>query len=126
MAETITFRGVTIWTDAAGDGAGYQFTAASVVPEPVEVPSPLGVGTWIKPGNSRAADHQLDIEWVTATPMTVKALVDGLAGITRGSLVVPSHGTINNVRLADIAPWEQVRVADGYHLRTILTFRQYP
>ena len=125
MAETITFRGSTIWSDAAG-GVGYRMRLGSKVPEVVENPSEIGVGVWLKPANTRAADHILELQWVTATPATPRATILALAGITRGSLVVPSHGTITNLRLYDISDWDQSPIEGGYALRVALTFREDP
>ena len=125
MPETITFRGSTIWSDAAG-GVGYKMRLGSPVPQVVEVPSELGVGVWLKPANTSVADHVLELQWVTATPSTPRAAILALAGITRGTLVVPSHGTLTNLRLYDVSDWDQTPIEGGYALRVALTFREDP
>lgn len=125
MPETISFRSTTIWSDASG-GVGYKLTLGSKVPQVIEVPAEIGVGVFLKSGNTSAADHVLELQWVTASPATPRAAILALAGINRGALVVPSHGTISNVRLYDISDWQQEPIDGGYLLRAALTFREDP
>lgn len=127
MADTITYRGSAIWSNAT-DGAGYSFRPATPRREVMETRAPNGgVGYWIQDNGVEAVTHTLEVAWRHAVPATLLANIQAAAmDSTLGSLVVPVWGTFTNCRLEGVE-WGESQGSDGvYLIRATLTFRQYP
>lgn len=127
MAETITFKGTTIW-DGATNGAGYDFTPSALVVNITEAGAPLGTGYWIKQGNTTPATHTLDLNWATTDKAALRSAIEALATATLGSLVLPDWGTFTNCRLSGVGTFDSRKSSSstGYIVTATLTFTQYP
>ena len=127
MSEQIVFRGVVLW-DRAVNGAGWDFQPSPLVEDAVELRAPLGTGHWVKPAGVAEASHLLRVQWRTQDKASLLVLLESLAAVELGDLVVPGWGTLPNCRLRGVGELESFRSdgATGYIVSASLDFVQYP
>jgi hypothetical protein len=117
---SLTFNGI----DFYDGGTGYTFTPSSFLASVKEVSPDIGVGYFLKPGNTEPINHEYSIRWRVATPGTVKAVIESLTG--RATLVDPLWGSFPGCRLHNIGSWKAKKSGELYLVSNTLTFRQYP
>jgi len=128
-ATTITLGGNTLWSNAS---TGFAWAIASITsPQKLvnEVPSPLGVGFWVKPAGVSTGQIALDLMYTTNAPSTLRATVNGFASNeSLQTLVGPEPiGTLPNCRIASIDGWEFQPIGGGYFFAKVsVSFTQYP
>ena len=94
----------------------------------MELRAPLGTGHWVKPAGVTEASHSLRVQWRTQDKASLLVLLESLAAVELGDLVVPGWGTFPNCRLRGVGGLDSFRSdgATGYIVSASLDFVQYP
>lgn len=124
-----TFRGTTIW-DETTNGVAYDVSGFLIVREVGIDPPPLGDGEFVHDFGRAGADGTLSLTYRAADNglAALFALLEGIAGPPRGTLVTP-EGTFTNCIVTAISPPSPRRVklqsgSPGWIVAVDLTFRR--
>lgn len=124
----ITFGNVTIWNTAT-TGIYHRWSPGSILPDTLEVESPLGTGFWLKPKGKTIATHTLELGWLASNEVAIKNIIENNAAsnTSLNTLTIPERGSFPNCRISAIGEWTAFKSNNGnYVIQTTITFTQYP
>lgn len=126
MAEVVTYKGTTIWSDAV-DGFAFKTDPSGAGMDVERVGAPLGTGYWNKAGNIREATISVFLVWATTDKSAIRNTLNALADHTTGTLVTPDWGTFTNCLLDGVPQFETMKgPGDEYMISLTLSFIQQP